>query len=76
MYNAAKCNCGRGSALNNAAGGYSAASPNPAGFKGSLRGVERRGQGRRGENSERDRKGGEVGDVDCDAKLLSNCLNR
>jgi len=61
-----------GSALNNAAGGVTARLPqilHVAGFKGSLCGVEGRGQGRRGEGLEGRRSSG---DADSDAKLLPN----
>ena len=44
-----------------------------AGFKGSLCGVEGRGQGRRGEGQE---GRGSSRDADSDAKLLPNRLNR
>jgi len=55
-------------------GSYSEASPDPlAGSKGSLCGVEGRGQRRRGEGQE---GRGSSGDADSDAKLLPNHLNR
>jgi len=55
-------------------GSYSEAFPDPlAGTKGSLCGVEGRGQRRRGEGQE---GRGSRGDNDSDANLLPNCLNR
>ena len=55
-------------------GSYSEASPDPlAGTKGSLCGVEGRGQRRRGEGQE---GMGSSRDADSDAKFLSNRLNR
>ena len=52
---------------------YSEASTDPlAGFKGSLCGIEWRGQGRRGEGQE---GRGSSGDADSHAKFLPNRLN-
>ena len=73
-YNAAKCDCGQGSAPDPAGGAYSAPQDSLAGFKGGAAGrggEERKGEGRGREGRERrdrETEGREV-EVDSDAQL-------